>query len=220
MTDEEPAKEANIVMNILTSYFSPLPLSIMALVLIVLGVGIAVAIHQLGDKDNYNKRIGENKDDAWLYLAAIIFARMVVSINFQPIQYKSKIMLGGSGNLRTNMTIYKALKADGTTNADAPAVVMVADGPTGSYNRANRSLTHFTETVPSILLMLATVGRIFPFPAFIIVIVYSYGRVAHQKGEAAEYGKHGPGFGLALLSGFVLEGLCWVCAAQAFGFMP
>ena len=47
------------------------------------------------------------------------------------------------------------------------------------------------------------------FWAFIIVIVYSYGRVAHQKGEAAEYGKHGLGFALSLFSGFVLEGLCW-----------
>ena len=70
------------------------------------------------------------------------------------------------------MAIYKALKSDGSTDAAAPAVVMVADGDAGKYNvtarpqspsfpqtlriltvclwlqRANRSLTHFTETVP------------------------------------------------------------------------
>ena len=33
----------------------------------------------------------------------------------------------------------------------------------------------------------------------------------------SRYGNHGTGFMLSMLAGFTLEGLCWVCAAQAYG---
>ena len=48
-------------------------------------------------------------------------------------------------------------------------------------------------------------------------MVYAYGRVSHQSGEAEKYGAHGKGFALAMLAEFTLHGLCWVSAAQAFG---
>lgn len=44
-----------------------------------------------------------------------------------------------SGNLRANMMIYKQLGSK-----DGQYVVLETEGPVGCYNRANRSLFHFT----------------------------------------------------------------------------
>ena len=107
------------------------------------------------------------------------------------MKFKSLIM-GTHKNLRTNMTIYKALNPDGdfgddknpTNPQQGPAVVMVEGGATGQFNRANRSLTHFTEFAPAIVVLFLVVKDVFPCGAFICAVVYTYGRVIHQTGEA------------------------------------
>ena len=87
------------------------------------------------------------------------------------MKFKSLIM-GTHKNLRTNMTIYKALNPDGdfgddknpTNPQQGPAVVMVEGGATGQFNRANRSLTHFTEFAPAIVVLFLVVN-LFAGPA-------------------------------------------------------
>lgn len=214
---DETIEEESTIKALLGSVFNPLPLSFIAIP-VTIGVAVALAIHQFVEKEEADKRIEALGSNAGcLFLAAILFSRMTLKLNFGPMDYKKKIMLGKSGNLRTNMAIYKPLKPDGETDAAAPAVVMVADGDVGKYNRANRSLAHFTENVPSTLFMLFCVGPIFPAATLGIVAVYAYGRVSHQNGEAEKYGAHGLGFLFSVLANSVLEGLCWVAAAQSFG---
>ena len=65
-----------------------------------------------------------------------------------------------------------------------PAIVMVEDGATGQFNRANRSLTHFTEFAPAIVVLMLVARDAFPAAVFILSVVYAYGRVIHQTGEA------------------------------------
>ena len=188
--DAKEESSSSMIKDLLGSMFMPIPLGFLALP-VILTAALAVGIHALM-KEGADAKIKALGDGAgFLFLAAILFARLTLSLNFYPMKFKSKIMWGSSKNLRTNMAIYKPLKSDGTTDVEAPAVVMVDDGEVGKYNRANRSLSHFTETVPSFLLMLAAVGPIFPLPAFIVVVFYAYGRVAHQKGEVEGYGSHG-----------------------------
>ena len=210
---DEPTKPPSPIKDALSSVLSPLPIGF-AGIFVVVGLVVAELIYGLGDHAKFDERIGT--DNGFLFLAAIVFARMVLSLNFYPMEHKAKIMKGSSGNLRTNMAIYKQLNKDGGTDDESPAIVMVAEGDVGMYNRANRSLTHVTETVPSLLFMLSLVGKIFPMATFVIVVVYAAGRISHQRGEAQKYGAHGKGFAFSMLAGFVLEGLCWICALKSF----
>jgi len=216
---ESQEKSSSAIKDILGSVFMPIPLGFLAAPVIITAL-VAFGIYALM-KDDVDRMLAPHEDEVahigFLFLAAILFSRLTLQLNFYPMEHKGKIMWGSSGNLRTNMSVYKALNKDGEQDVESPAIVMVSDGEAGKYNRANRSLTHFTETVPSFLLMLVLVGPVFPLPAFVIVALYAYGRVAHQKGEAEKYGNHGKGFFLSMLSGFVLEGLCWVCALVTFG---
>lgn len=67
---------------------------------------------------------------------------MVSWVNQFPMLYKHKVMRINSGNLRANMMIYKELGS----KENAPYVGLETEGPVGCYNRANRSLFHFTDT--------------------------------------------------------------------------
>ena len=118
----------------------------------------------------------------------------MLSIRADPMKFKAKIM-GQHKNLRTNMAIYKAINKDGDFAGDkdpktaanpqtGPAIVMVEDGATGQFNRANRSLTHFTEFAPAIVVLMLVARDAFPAAVFILSVVYAYGRVIHQTGEA------------------------------------
>ena len=100
-----------------------------------------------------------------------------------------QLIMGQHKNLRTNMAIYKALdttqdNGDEQNPQTGPAIVMVEDGATGQFNRANRSLTHFTEFAPAIVVLLLVAKDVFPCGTFICAVVYTYGRVIHQTGEA------------------------------------
>ena len=115
----------------------------------------------------------------------------MLSIRADPMKFKQKIM-GQHKNLRTNMAIYKAIDPGATsagedtakTSQTGPAIVMVEDGATGQFNRANRSLTHFTEFAPAIVVLMLVARDAFPAAVFILSVVYAYGRVIHQTGEA------------------------------------
>lgn len=80
-------------------------------------------------------------EHGYLYAAAAVFGVMVSWVNQFPMLYKHKVMRINSGNLRANMMIYKELGA----KEDAPYIGLETEGPVGCYNRANRSLFHFTD---------------------------------------------------------------------------
>jgi len=175
---------------------------------------LAFAINAFGEKAKYAALMPESSDAAFGFLTAIVFARMVMTLNWYPMEHKSKIM-GSHGDLRTNMAVYKAMDAQGAPTGRA--IVMDPDGATGEYNRANRSLSHFVEFAPAVLMLLAAAGSVYKLPCFILTLLLACktqailqllaisrpfsdrllvivdGRVEHQRGESKNYGSHGNG---------------------------
>ena len=108
-----------------------------------LGSAIAWRIYTRGNTALYDKNITKLVEGelGYQHLAASIFNIPVAWVNSYPMLYKSMIMRFTSGNLRANMQIYKQYGKD----ASSGYVLLETHGPVGSYNRANRSLTHFVE---------------------------------------------------------------------------
>ena len=131
------------------------------------------------------------------------------------MQYKSKIMKSKSGNLRSNMYIFKTA-AEGALESK---VVLDNEGDCGLYNRANRSLHHFVENGMPLLLLFPLCGYVYPVPTFIYGCIYMVGKIAYTVGYTkGGYGKHGIGFMLESLAKFTLNGLVFVAAIKAFGY--
>lgn len=156
----------------------------------------------------------KNNDHHWLYYFSLfLFGRTAACLNFYPMIYwKSKIMRNGASNLRANMQIYKIQSENEFVkeklNEDEASVVLVEDGPIGSYNRANRSLTHFIETNGFLLISFYSLAKLLPALCCVIMGTYCFGRILHQTGYAVGgYGKHGLGFLLSVVPLTMLEGL-------------
>mmetsp|Transcript_94380 Transcript_94380/g.270661 ORF Transcript_94380/g.270661 Transcript_94380/m.270661 type:complete len:229 (-) Transcript_94380:416-1102(-) len=183
----------------------------------LLGFGVAFAIFWFGDKKSYKDQIGflTEKHLGFLYLSAVVFSAMVQWLNAFPMFYKSQLNI--KGNLRANMTFFKMNTKEAIMGKSMPFVVMEEDGLVGEYNRANRSLFHFNENMGGVLACLLLSGFVFPLPVFICAVIFATGRVIHQVGYAVGYGKHAPGFMLAVLTTATLEGLVTVAAASSFG---
>jgi len=182
----------------------------------LIGYGIAFAIHKYGKTTLYDKNIKKlGEDVGYVYVAAVLIGFMSSWLNNYPMMYKTMVMRTGSGNLRANMMIYK--EAGG--KADAPYVVLEESGPVGAYNRANRSLTHFTETSGSVLICTLLAGYIFPFPTMVLTAIFTVGRILHQVGYSSPkgYGAHAPGFILVMITTMTLEMLCLLAAMKKFG---
>eukprot|EP00747_Dinoflagellata_sp_TGD_P162207 gnl/TRDRNA2_/TRDRNA2_179550_c0_seq1.p1 gnl/TRDRNA2_/TRDRNA2_179550_c0~~gnl/TRDRNA2_/TRDRNA2_179550_c0_seq1.p1 ORF type:complete len:283 (+),score=35.62 gnl/TRDRNA2_/TRDRNA2_179550_c0_seq1:91-849(+) len=205
---------------------NPRGFRIMALLLLPLmvvprlvGGAITLAIFKYGKTALYKKNMTtlEDGEQGYLYLASFVFALVVTFLNNYPMCYKSMCMRIDSGNLRANMMIYKQAGAQ----AGAPYTILETEGPVGSYNRANRSLTHFTENSISTALCILLAGRVFPFPTFILTAVFALGRVVHQVGYAAKgYGGHGAGFAIAMLASSVLETICLYAGLKSLHMLP
>ena len=199
----------------------------------VIGVGAAWAILSYGASAAYTEKISDVAALGlhWIYAAAGLLAFTVRLVNFYPMPYKSLIASelstapllpqtpGAKGaidavgrNLRSNPFIYKTLGGE--------SVIFDNDGHVGMYNRANRSLQHMVENIPSVLVGLILAGYVFPFPTFVCVAVFCLGRIVHQIGYTGGYGGHGAGFGLVALSSIIIEGLMIIVPLAAAGLVP
>ena len=152
-------------------------------------------------------------DFHWAFFSAFIISRLVVYLNFAPLNFKSKILSQKAGNLRANPIFYKNLAPGGNDSY----VGMVEDGDVGSYNRANRSLHHFVENASALVAGFALSAFVFPIATFILVLIYAIGRIIHQYGYSYGYGNHGIGFVLGMFSGIVIDGLNFLVAIKGFG---
>lgn len=180
-----------------------------------IGLGVAVAIFKMGSTSFYETNIErlDRTQQGWVFLSAVVFSFMCAWVNNYPMLYKNMVMRMNSGNLRANMMIYKAADSQGYT-------VLETEGAIGSYNRANRSLTHFTENaLPQVLCMLLA-GQVFPFPTFVLTVVFAVGRILHQMGYSKGYGGHAVGFALSWLATSFLEMLVLFAALRSLNLIP
>jgi len=183
---------------------------------LAIGFAIANGIYKYGSTPKYDKKIaGLVADEAhWLYLAAVVFGRLVAIVNMLPMIWKERIMTGKSGNLRANMFVYKAIGDKAADNA----IVLQDTGDLGAYNRANRSLHHMVENFGLFVVALALAGPVFPFPVFVLTCMFAVGRVMHQVGYTTGYGGHGLGFMISqIIASNAMEGLCLLVALKGFG---
>ena len=163
------------------------------------GAGIVYAIHEYGSTTVYDARIATitTYDLKWMYLSAFLWGALVIFLNFYPMGFKGKIMLTKSGNLRSNMFIYKLAAEDSSESA----VVLNNDGDIGLYNRGNRSLYHFMEHSQPVIIGLVLNSFVYPFPTFIVICVYVLARILYTIGYTNKgYGGHVPGFILERLT--------------------
>jgi len=182
------------------------------------GVAIAVPIHMLSAPASLGAKvaIASQYELTYLLLAVFVVTKVVLWANFYPMIFKSRVMRGNSGNLRANMSIYRVIDDGATVGDEVKHVVLDDDGDIGAYNRANRSLTHLTENLAAFVLPMIFAGAFYPQHALALSLVWALGRVLHATGYTTKYGAHGLGFGLALLSCAVAEGLLLVAAYTAF----
>ena len=178
---------------------------------VVIGYCIAYAIYTFGSTAAYAQKIAlvVSYDMHYVYLAAFIISRLTVWLNNYPMLAKSRVMTAKSGNLRSNMYIFKEYNSDKT--------VVLDDGEeTGKYNRANRSLHHYVENVPGLLVGMPLAGFCFPMAAVVLVSIFAVGRILHQSAYTKGYGAHAPGFMLAMLSAATMDGVILLVALKGF----
>ena len=187
-------------------------LAIMMCAVPAIGLGLAAAVDAaIGHNSDQLDAMGVNNTH-YTFLTAWVFSLGVVFLNMYPMVWKSRVMRGKSGNLRANMYIFKQA-GDG---APANAVVLDTDADAGSYNRANRSLHHFTENMAGFLVTFYLDSQIWPVATFVITLLYVAGRILHQVGYANKgYGGHGAGFGVAVLTQAILSGFCLLAFIKA-----
>ncbi len=181
-----------------------------------IGSAIAWRIYTRGNTELYDKNMAKLTEGELGYTlaAAAVFNLAVAWVNGYPMLYKTKIMRFTSGNLRANMQIYKQYGQD----AGSGYVLLETQGPVGSYNRANRSLTHLVENSIPVAVLLVLCGSVFPFPTLVLTALFGVGRVLHQIGYATiGYGGHGLGFALAEVGRFAMQGLCLLAADRSLG---
>ena len=180
----------------------------------IVGYAIACRVYTQGNTALFDKNIVKLAEGELGYtlIAAAVFNLTVHWVNNYPVIYKSMIMSLKGGNLRANMQIYKQSGKD----ASSGYVVLETEGAIGSYNRANRSLTHMVENSIPMAVMLVLCGSVFPFPTLALTGLFGVGRMMHQVGYATVgYGGHGLGFVISQIARCSMQGLCLLAADRS-----
>lgn len=195
------------------SMIAPLVFSVLPL---AIGLGLAEAIYRIDpDSNDYRVQAVKQYELHFALFALTLFGALTRFLNFYAGPLKGPAMDGrAKGNIRANMFIFKV-----NTESDQPPmppVILEDRGAAGKYNRANRSLHHFVESSPGMLLNFVPAGLLFPKESLGCMALFVVGRVAHQVGYTTKgYGGHGLGFGLALLASVLVEGLVLTAAIRA-----
>ena len=167
-----------------------------------------------GSTEVYDSRIETAKlyDLKWAYIAAWVFTLTVVWLNFYPAKFKVRVM--GMGSICANMLIYK-LATD--NEGEGSAVILHTTGDLGAYNRSNRSIHNFLEHSLPFVLAMPLGFFTFPFPAFVIVCVFVFGRMLHQYRYTVEgWGAHILGFLIDRIANFTMLGFLALAAYKQF----
>jgi uncharacterized membrane protein YecN with MAPEG domain len=196
------------------------PLILLGTIPRVVCLAIAVAICKFGANADYGKSLLQIPGNfGYSYLGAFVFSVMVWWLNtFPAAAYKPLVMPQNAGNLRFNMSIFKVNVQNGAPSQ--PYVVLEDEGNIGKYNRSNRSLTNFVENCAGFIVNYVMASVVFPFPCFILVVIFAFGRVFHQTGSVNRYGTHAPGFMLTMIGQGTVEMLVLIIGLQKVVGLP
>jgi hypothetical protein len=187
-----------------------------ALVPLLVGTGFAEATYHFTWLASYDSKCATlgSYDLHWLYFSAVMLGIVTRVLNLMGAFLKNAAMAtdetGAKGNIRANMYLFK--------DTAGGLVVLEDEGKVGRYNRANRSLHHFTENALPVFLCVPLAGFVFPLATFVLTLLFSVGRIAHQVGYSNKgYGGHGLGFLISTVSTIWIEGLVLIGGLKAAG---
>jgi len=206
VTAEEAAATSSKVMKILPMF---------VVIPKLIGLAIAYAVFTFGSTSLYESQMSlvASVNAGYLYVCALILSVLVGALNTYPMLYKEPLKV--KGNIRANMIFYKMAVEpnEDESKPKSPYIVMEDEGSVGALNRANRSLHHFTENSIPVVLAIALAGFCFPFPTMVATSTFAFGRIWHQVGySGGGYGKHGAGFGVAMMSVATMDGMVAISA--------
>jgi len=185
--------------------------AVFTVVPLAIGFAIAEAVYHFSGKiDSKFATLGD-LDLQWLYFSAVAIGLLCRFINVLPATLKNAAMQGrAKGNIRANMYLF--------TDERGGLVVLDEQGAAGRYNRANRSIHHFTENAMPFLLCMPLAGFCFGPATFVLTLIFCLGRVLHQVGYSSRgYGGHALGFIISTLAAAGMEGLVLLAGLRAAG---
>jgi hypothetical protein len=187
---------------------------ILTLLPLLLGWGIAELVyHYTGARGSYSVKVDRLRehDLAYLYGAALVVSRLASLLTNLPLMYKT-VALPTPRSARTNMYVYRLAGHSG----DDGLVLLDEAGDAGRYNRANRSMHHFTESSLPLALGVPLAGYVFPKPMLVVAVLTAAGRLMHMLGYVTKgYGGHSPGFFLGSLCTATIDGMLLTAALRA-----
>jgi uncharacterized membrane protein YecN with MAPEG domain len=92
---------------------------------------------------------------------------------------------------------------------------METEGDFGRFNRAQRALQNYLEQLPIVLALFVAAGFVFPFPSFVVIIVFCLMRIMSAIGYTAQSSGRMNGNMLAALGVEVLQGFILIAGVKA-----
>lgn len=174
-----------------------------------IGTGIAWGIYYAAGAASADAKIANVGETRWGFASSVVLGLTVRYINFIPLMWKVDALKDLEKKHQTNPFVYKATDSNSM-------VIYETEGAAGSFNRANRSLQHMGENAGPLLASMYMASTIFPFPTFVLTLLFGIGRVMHSVGYAQKgYGGHAMGFMISSFSTAIIEGLCLLVAIKA-----
>lgn len=177
------------------------------------GVGLAAAWFLAYAPDakrpNADNKIGilAEHNLGWLYLGIFLLKLLQVPIH---------IILGEARKASKvavpDQHVYRIMGSEGSRFG---YVLMETEGAHGAFNRAQRALMNYHETFPTLALQYVAASWVFPFEAFICVIVWAavrcLGAVGYRSAAWARFNGNMPG----LIAMCTIQGMVLIAAVKA-----
>lgn len=164
----------------------------------------------LGQQELYDRKFGLIREFqlGFVYLAVWIIgmARALLVSNANGARAPARVM-------RPDQHVYKVMASEGQYK-EAPFVLMAEEGPQGRFNRAQRGVFNFDESLPFLLVNIILAGFVFgPVVAGLALFVGCARVLLGFKYKESTQDRVG-GFMLAVIGEKWLEGLVLLCAIK------
>jgi len=191
--------------------YLPVPTWCVHLVFICVGVAVGQAAawpiyHHVADHRVPSKLQSLGSQDlGWLYLAVYVLKTGSVLLNIQATSWRRKARINVP-----DQHVYKVWTPPG--GPALPYVMFETEGDLGRFNRSQRAVQNYQEYLPGVLVTAVMAGYVFPFPVFILTLVYVASRMVMAVRYTESSDGRKAGFILSLLVSLMLDGLLLLVA--------
>ena len=150
-------------------------------------------------------------DLGWLYLGIFLLKLLQVpfSIVLGEARKTSKVAV-------PDQQVYKVMgSSDGSKHNELGYVLMEKDGVHGAFNRAQRALQNYHEVFPTLALQYVAASWVFPFEAFVCVMVWAVTRVLGAIGYKTKADDRFRGIMPGLVALSTIQGMILIAAFRA-----